>query len=160
MKQENYYVERKEQLLEEYSNMSEFVKSVLSVKFSRSERDIYCDKSRQEFENLLPQIPFIDGKENRLTRNLMASAMMLELYRTLKNQGMVDKDIGKIAYEIAQEQVKSKDRLLLFILSKLRFSRLFKWILRRISSKSQERLYPEDWVLSIEEGDGADLILE
>jgi hypothetical protein len=156
MDQEKYYLENKERLLEEFDDMGEFVNTVLSAEYSHVEIDAIMEEAHQEFENLLPQIPYIGGKGNRLTKNLVGSAMILALYKVLKNRGLTDRRIGKIVYEIAQEQVKHKNRVLIYIFGKLRFSRIIKRILRKMAAKSQKRLYPEDWIFTVVEGDGED----
>ena len=109
--EENYYLANKQHLLDEFTEMEKYVRQVISIEQPQLDFDTIMRKSVQEFESLLPQLPFIGGKRNRLTRNLVASAMVLALYRILKNRGLSDEEIGKIVYETLQEQVKNRNRV-------------------------------------------------
>ena len=53
-------------------------------------------QAREQFEALIPQIPYIGGDENHLTASLIGSARCLALYKAMKAgcKTMVESEIG------------------------------------------------------------------
>ncbi|MFX0092434.1 MAG: hypothetical protein ACFFBD_11780 [Candidatus Hodarchaeota archaeon] len=71
-----------------------------------------------DFEQLLPNLPYI-GEKNRFFTNLMQSSYLISLYRVLKRQGGELKKISRFLYEITEAYVDSISRW------KKRFARIF-----------------------------------
>jgi hypothetical protein len=74
-------------------------------------------ETRQEFERLIPEIPYIGGKANNLTQDLIDCTMLLALYQVLKREGFRIEEIGKIVIEMEQKRVHSYPRFVLKLLS-------------------------------------------
>ena len=59
--------------------------------------DEIVSEARTEFEVLIPEIPYIGGRKNRLSSDaLTPSVACVALYRALKRRGMTVEDAGKI----------------------------------------------------------------
>ena len=110
-------------------------------------------ETRQEFERLIPEIPYIGGKANNLTQDLIDCTMLLALYQVLKREGFRIEEIGKIVIEMEQKRVQSYPRFVLKLLGKVIHSPLGKNRLKKASDKSQEHRYPGGWVSVYVEGD-------
>jgi len=111
-------------------------------------------ETRQEFERLIPEIPYIGGKANNLTQDLIDCTMLLALYQVLKREGFRIEEIGKIVIEMEQKRVHSYPRFVLKLLGKVIHSPLGKNRLKKAADKSQEGRYPGGWVSVYIEGDG------
>ncbi len=144
----------KPKLLKDFDKMSKLVREVGKAYFDDATLDSVIDDINEGFENLIPQIPYIGGRKNRLASILPRSAMSLALYRVLKARGVPVKEIGKLNYEIVEHYSKHVPRLLKPFMSRLRFSRIIKRVLKKMAERSQKREYPEDWVFLYVEGDG------
>jgi hypothetical protein len=57
------------------------------------------EKSREEFEALLPDIPYIGGDENHLTVSLVESMWYLAFYKAMKKCGRTAEETGKVLYD-------------------------------------------------------------
>jgi hypothetical protein len=59
-------------------------------------------QAREEFEALIPEIPYIGGDENHLTGSLIGSSRCLAFYRAMKARGKSAAEAGKILYDAVQ----------------------------------------------------------
>jgi hypothetical protein len=109
---------------------------------------------REEYASLIPQMPYIGGKKNRLTRNLEGSAMFLAVYTVLKRHGKSAEEVGKIVYEMTQSWYRRYPQWLLRVIGRLRFSRFYASKLKKWAAESQKRRYPADFVYAYLKGDG------
>jgi len=76
---DDYYTSQKEKLLREFGRGKRFGK-VLALHVDDQSARAIIQKARQEFERLIPEIPYIGGKANPLTQDLIDGAMLLALY--------------------------------------------------------------------------------
>lgn len=109
--------------------------------------------ARQIFEELIPQIPYIGGRENHLTNSLIWSAQCLALHQALKAHDMTAAAAGKILYDAIllkasepRQPIPSSEWLTLEELTDMR---------RQRAERSQQHEYSGDWVYTFVEGDGA-----
>jgi hypothetical protein len=151
---DNYYTSRKEKLLKDFDKTAKRLREVLVSYYGDDLTDTIIRETRQEYECLIPELPYIGGKKNLLTRNLIGSAQALALYRVLKKHGNTVEEAGKIIYEVVEAQIGAYSKLLRRLLGRLRFTRLFVKILKNLAAESQKRRFPRDWVCTFVEGDG------
>jgi len=80
-----YYTSQKPRLLKDFDkNMGKYGRKVLSSYFGDDLADAIFREARQEYEALIPKLPYIGGKKNHLTINLIQSAWLLAFYRVLQ----------------------------------------------------------------------------
>ena len=144
----------KPKLLKGFKEMCRLTRKAGQVYFDDATLDSVIDETQEVFESLIPQIPYIGGRKNRLSDILPMSAMSLALYKVLKARGVPVEEIGKLNYEIAERHSKHVSRLVKLLMSRLRFSRIIKRVLKKMAEKSQKKEFPEDWVFFYVEGDG------
>ena len=149
---DNYYTSRKSKLLKGFDKYRR--------KYSRKVLVSYCGddltntiikETRQEYEALIPHLPYIGGKKNTLTTNLIQCAWGLALYRVLKTHGKTAEEAAKSIYEMTETQLRSYPRFLLRLMGRWMFAQ---FRLRKQAAQSQKRQYPEDWVWTFIKGDG------
>ena len=151
---DDYYTSQKERLLQDFDGKAKRFSNVLALHVDDQPTSAIIQESRQEFERLIREIPYIGGKANNLTQDLIDCTMLLALYQVLKRVGFRIEEIGKIVIEIEQRRVQSYPRFVLRLLGKVIHSPLGKNRLKKVSDKSQEHRYPGGWVSVYIDGDG------
>jgi len=149
-KHSNYYISMKPKLLKDFEEMGRLTREAGKAYFDDATLDEVIDETKEVFENLIPQIPYVGGRKNRFSDILPKSTMSLALYKVLKARGMPLEEIGRLNYAIAEQYSKHVPRLLKILqplLSRLRFSPIIKRMFKKTAEKSQKREYADDWVL-------------
>jgi len=152
----NYYVARKDRLLRGFDEFAEAVRPVLMAHYGEASAAEIVHEARQEFESLIPQIPYIGGSRNPLTRNLVGTTKSLALFKALRTREERIETIGKFYYEMMETYLLSSShwpfRLMRVALSTKVGQSFFKRILKKMAAESQKRQYPENFVLEYVEG--------
>jgi len=150
----NYYTVHEARLLKDLRQKLPFFRRALSIRFSKDEVERIIQQTQDEFRAMLPRLPYIGGKQNPLTTNLVACSWFLALYRVLQPRGLSDDEIGELVYRVAEEWVKSSPRWIGRVQGLLVKTPLLRIIFGRISRQSQQRKYPGDFVVHFVPGDG------
>ncbi len=155
MTTENWYIKNKSRILREIRFAIPHYRRCIAHAYGKDVAEAVVTETIQRFEVLLPEIPYIGGSENTLTENLYLSAAMLAMYQSLKARG---KSVGEVAGLIYQGTASLYSGFPFHLL--LRFQGRQLLTRKRIDQRkraatiSQQRLYPDDWVFEIVEGDG------
>lgn len=149
----NYYTSRKYRLLKEFDLYVKYSRTVLVRAFGEENVEALVAETRQEFENLLPQLPYIGGKQP-FTEFIVFTGMLLAIYRVNKAQGKTAEETGELAYEIGRAFLKNSPAFLLRLFAAMNFSRYYRNRLQKRAKQSQARQYPDDYVFNYIEGDG------
>lgn len=150
MNAENYYLKNKKRILREIKFAIPHYKRLAEEMYGADLANAVVAETLQRFETLLPELPDIGGKDNRLTENLYLGAAMLALYQTLKAHGKPIEEAAGIIYRGTQSFYSSFPfNLLLRWQGRQLFNRQRLEQRRREAEISQERRYPGDWVLSV-----------
>ncbi len=151
---ENSYTAHEARLLKDLRQKLPFFRRALGTQFSKDEVERIIQQTQDEFRATLPRLPYIGGKQNPMTTNLVACTWFLALYRVLQPRGLSDDEIGDLVYRVAEEWVKSSPRWLGRLQRLLVKTPLLRIIFGRISRQSQQRKYPGDFVVHFVPGDG------
>jgi hypothetical protein len=152
MKQDNY-LSRKDQLLRGFDKSLNRVRVLLNSWLGEEQAESLIRDSRQEYEVLIPRIPFI-GRKNPLLVFFLPTTRYLAIYRSFTKQGLTIEDAGYLAFEIGTEELKSIPSIGRHFISYLWFS---PWFLKRIKKRAmdtQHRMYPGNYVMTFVEGNG------
>jgi hypothetical protein len=107
-----------------------------------------------EYRRLIPEIPYIGGRRNRLSQTLMGTAQSLAVYRVMVRHGGGVEDTGELLNRVIRTETERVPKLLRHLVGRYRFSRLSILQYERAARRSQARRYPGDWVFEVIEGDG------
>ena len=150
-------ISRKTKLLKNFDKAARHMQSAASSIHGEELADEIVSEARAEFEAIVPEIPYIGGKKNRLTSEaLIPSVACLALYRALKKRGKNVEDAGMIIDGIVQSQLDSIPRLMISLVGRYRSSKLYIRKMKKQAKVSQKRRYPGDWVFTIVDGAGED----
>jgi len=155
MTTENWYLKNKARIMREIRFAIPHYRRCIAQAYGKNVADAVVAETIQRFEALLPEIPYIGGSENILTENLYLSAAMLAMYQSLKARGKsVDEVAGLIYRGTASLYSGFPFQLLLRIQGRQLLTQKRIDQRKRAAAISQKRLYPDDWVFEIVEGDG------
>ena len=144
----NYYLSHKSEILTQFDTHTKAWSSFLIKRYGDKFANAVLRETRQQYEILIPQIPYIGGDENPMTRHLVRSTTSLVLYKVMKAWGKTAEEVGKLVYDAVVISVSQ-----LPTLSSQELSAAYISEEKERARKSQERRYSEDWVWEFVEGD-------
>jgi len=148
-----YYIENRSKLLAQFKKKEGSFRAVIGAELP-AEAESILQEMLEEFNTILPRLPYIGGDKNLLTENLVVSAWFLSLYKTLCKHGYGDDYIGDLCYRIAEDFVNKQPKWAAKLQGMLAGSGMFKSMYRKLSENSQKREYAGDFVVQYVEGDG------
>jgi hypothetical protein len=144
---------RRRQLIRDFDKSLNRVKPLLFSWFGEENSNRLLRESRQEYETLIPRIPFL-GRNNPLLVFFHPTPRYLAVYRALQSLGFTVEDAGYLAFQIGSETLRSIPAIFREIIGYLWFSSWLKDRLIKRAADSQLRKYPGNFVLEYVEGDG------
>lgn len=152
MSHENY-LHRKKELMRALNKRLALLKKSVSSWLGDEQAERFIREARQEYEALIPRIPYI-GESNLALAFFLPTTRYLAVYRALQRQGRTLEDAGRLIFLIGKEDARSIPYMGRRLLEALWFSQWFRKLARERAIKSQKRTYPENFVLTYVEGDG------
>jgi hypothetical protein len=137
----------------EFDLVAKSARSMLEGYFVGANINALVAETRQEFENLVPQLPYIGGKQP-FTEFIVFTGMFLAVCRISQAHGKTVEQTGEMIFEIGKAFIKSSPAFLLRLFAPLNFSRYYLDRLRKCAIESHQRKYPDDYVYDFIEGDG------
>ncbi len=148
-----YYLDHKASTLKEFRQILKTAHPVLVESLGSEQTQQLTAEARQEFESLIPQLPYIGGKRP-FTDFIIFTGMLLAMYRTSKAHGKSVEETGLMIFKIGKIVVHSTPAFLLRLFSPLNFSKRSLEKLKKAAEKSHTRTYAEDYVYNFVPGDG------
>ena len=150
---ENYYISRKPKLLKDFDKTANIVKKVFISHYDEEFANTILKEARQEFEALIPHIPYISGSTPALKMFLVISAWELAVYRAMKNHGRSTKEAWELCHEALKIRLKTIPKFVCHLLKFLFFSNFVRKRARKIAEKTQKHPLGE-FAFKFVEGDG------
>jgi hypothetical protein len=140
-------------LLKSFDRTTARIRQVLISVYGKANADNIIRESRREYEAIIPQIPYI-GDRNPLRIFLHTTSCYLAFYRILRERGLSIEEAGRMLCRMNEAEIKAIPYPVRRMIGWLWFS---PWLIRRFrkrAEESQERRYPDNYVLTFVEGDG------
>ena len=154
---ENYYTAQSSRLLTYFNWVMKRLRSYFADEFGDALANEIIEKSSFEFEKILPELPYIGGRENLFTPILIASGGMLAISRVMKGYGKTAEEMFIVFYTTIDKISNLLPKIFMRLFGRMFLSRYGGIrFLRRQAAKSQALRYPDDWVFTITEGEGED----
>ena len=147
------YNERGKRLLKSFDRSMKRVKGSLVSQYGERQADLLVQESQDEYEKLIPQIPFI-GRRNVQLAFMLPTTQYLAVYRAMKRHGRSLGEAGRLILDMSEAQVKSMSPLVRRVMGVLWFSRWFTKRARKRAEESLRREYPANFVMEFIDGDG------
>jgi hypothetical protein len=109
----------------------EATQKVFSARFGDDLATTLGRETRQKYEALYPEIPYIGGKENMFTEWLNYSAYYLAMYQALKARGHTIEEVGKLIFK-TYEAMADYPAWFLRIVGSLKYSKKYEKKLKEI----------------------------
>ncbi|MBE0690419.1 MAG: L-2-amino-thiazoline-4-carboxylic acid hydrolase [Anaerolineae bacterium] len=148
----DYYLARQRRLLHEFDRIVRHVRHVVDSRYGMLSADTMIADARREYETLIPQIPYIGGKQP-FTQYLIYTALYVALFRAMRTAGMSIDDTGKLLFEATRHYLDRFPRFVYRIVGRAFFSESYVEDVQRDAEESQARKYPGDWVYEFVPGD-------
>jgi hypothetical protein len=145
----NYYLASTPAILRKIKIFEFPLKGVLQKQYSKEECKEILNLSREEFKKLIPDLPYIGGKANPLTSNLIYTAWALSVYRTLVSRGSSVEDAGMIIYTAVEKLLALVPKGLIKHFVRKKYTDKFTARLKGLSLISKKRTYAGDWVFDV-----------
>jgi len=146
-----YYLSRKPEIVAIFDTHATACSPFLTTRYGDKFADTVLREAREHLEVLIPEISYIGGDENPMTRHLIRSTTSLVLYKVMKSQGKTAEEVGKVIYDAVVASVSQLPPRPSTILSPDYIAAE-----KEQARKSQERVYSEDWVWEFVEGNGGE----
>ena len=147
------YLYRKNQLLKTFDRLLSRVQPAVSAWLGEQQARYFMRQARQEYEALIPRIPYI-GDGSLVLGFFLPVTRYLAVYRVLQRQGRTLEDAGRLIYLIGTEEARAIPYLGRRVMEVLWFSRWFRRLAKKRAFKSLQRRYPAHFVMNYVEGDG------
>lgn len=153
---ENYYLSQKKSLMSSFHRVSKWVKTPLVKRYGEELSQALLQHARENYESLIPDIPFIGGKSNRWTADLLESVQILALFQAMQGYDIPPGEIAEVVSEGMQIRLAQYPCFLLRLIGRWQFSKLFLRTLERQADETHKYLYPNNFVAEVVIGDGKD----
>lgn len=150
-----YYTGRENELMEDFDMIAGWVKEYLAARYEASKVDTWLSQSRLQYNQLIPELPYIGGDKNALNRILLLTSAYIPIVKVLKNEGISTRENGQMIVMTASKGYE--ENIPWFVKWYIRwnyFSVRGKKAKKKAALLSQKKRYPEDWVFDYVEGDG------
>ena len=152
----SYYVSRKSKLLKDFDRTAALLRDHLIQRYGEEFTDTLHREARREYENLIPEVPFIRGARARaLNSFLLITAQEVAVYKAMKRHGKGPGEAWEICHEAIKRRMEIFSNVKSWLLKCLMHSR---FLMRRVRKRveRQDRLKFGDFEISYLLGDGAD----
>jgi len=150
---QNNYLFRKNQLMRAIDKSLTRVKPSIFSWLGEEQTNQFIREARQEYEALIPRIPFI-GNNQLLLSFFIPTTRYLAMYRALQRQGRTIEDAGRLAFKIGTEEARAVPYIARRFMGYLWFSPLIAELIKKQKIRRQQRRYPGESVLAYVEGGG------
>lgn len=152
--EQTYYLSQKNKLLKDLAGFARLMQPELAARYGEPLAVKMRQDTLAEYEKLLPHFPYIGGKANPLTTNLVQAGYVLALYRALQAHGGTVEEAGELSCLALERKLKQIPAFVRRWLGQWAYSPARVQKMKARAQASQARRYPGDWVFEVIEGDG------
>ena len=143
----------KEELLKEYDSAKQSRRDLYVTIFGEDAVDSILDEMRDSYETIIPDIPYV-GERNFHLVFLMPNAENLADYLVAKSYGVTVKEFSKLHLDKSEKDLFAMPEWLRLMIGRMQFGLVSEMMMRRVADRSQQLLYPEDYICTFVKGDG------
>jgi len=155
-----YYIRREKFLMRGFDWISKRMGRRLEFHYGADFADETISATREEFQRIIPQLPYIGGIRNVFTPVIVVNGWMVALHRAMRLRGKSTEDVVHICCEVSDDFFAAVPSRLLRFIGRLAFTPISRWFFKRQAARSQDRRYDEDFVYEVKaNGSDYDLAL-
>jgi hypothetical protein len=154
---DDYYIKKKSKIVKDFEGELDVAAELLESWYNPKEVDEVVDLMKNEFEEMIPNIPYIGGQKNPTTLILLRCVSNLAIFRILEKKGFSFEEIGEFYYKFSIGN-HQKRKLLLEKAGRdpaqYPFEKSYLDYQKKLCEDTQKREYSGDWVMDFVNGDG------
>lgn len=154
---EDYYIKKKDKFMRSFEERLTHIRKFIKMKFPSENEDDMVNQMKEEYNMILPEIPYLGGQKNPLTQILVKCMSDLAIFSTLEKRGLSFQEIGEFHYNYVIEIHKTRKQVLEKMgrdPSSYPFETEYVNYQKKLTEDTRKRLYPENWVMGFVESDG------
>ncbi len=152
--QSNYYISRRSKLLKDFDKTADLMQAYLVQRYGGELSDILYRETRQEYEDLIPEIPYIEGARARaLNSFLLITAQELAVYRAMRKHGKGPGEAWEMCHEAIKRRMEKFSKIKRRLLKYFMYSSFLRRRVRRRAER-REQLKFGDFEVRYLIGDG------
>jgi len=149
-----YYSARKEKLLKDFDSTVVLIKASLVERYGQEFASTLQREVREEYEKLIPEIPYIKGLRARLLNSfLLITAQEFAAYKAMKKLGKPPGEAWELCHEALRFRMAEIPRWKRWLLRRFMFSRLVRKIVAR-RARQQQKVQFGDFKIEYIMGEG------
>ena len=150
----DYYVTKQKRLMKLFDFTFRSIKAKLESYYGEQYAEQIVLKSRHNFEEIIPQLPYVGGMKNYYTPIIVLNGMIIAMFRAMKETDKIAADVIRIWAEAADDLFTKIPVPMARLGGRALLSKPVIKSFRKQTIMSQERRFPEDWVYEVLDGDG------
>jgi hypothetical protein len=151
---QDYYLSRGNSLLKLFDFTFRPIRKKLASHYGEAYAESIVDKSRQNFVEIIPQMPYVGGMKNYYTPIIVVNGFIVAMFRAMEETGKTAEEVMRIWAEVADDLFRKIPGPIARLGGRMLLSKQTMKAFEKQTHISQERKYPEDWVYVLLEGDG------
>ena len=140
---ENYYVDNKQYCLNFFERATKNGKKAVFAKYGRKKGTLILGKVKDEFENLLPEVPYV-GKIDIMQRQMLLTVIFTAFYRVLKETEKIA-DIWILCNDFNKETLMSMPRFVRWLIKKSTFGKRMKNSFIKMAKEQKAKNLADQW---------------
>lgn len=149
-----YYERSIQKLLKVFHKYEKDAYSILRKESGDETAQKVIREAEHEYRALIPRIPFIGGKRNLMSNELLEAVRLLAFHKTMKQNGFSYEDAFKIVYRLLEQKLVRIPNFARKLIGRLQLSVVFRNRLVKQSERNRKSLYPENFAFRIVTGEG------
>jgi hypothetical protein len=150
----DYYLSKKGRLLRLFDFTFRPIWKKLAEYYGQEYAENIIDESRQNFLEIIPQMPYVGGMKNYYTPIIVVNGIIVAMFRAMRKTGKSAEDVMRIWAEVVDDLFRKIPGPLARLGGRVLLSKQTMKAFEKQTHISQERQYPEDWVYELLVGDG------
>ncbi|MCP4714726.1 MAG: hypothetical protein GY868_06375 [Deltaproteobacteria bacterium] len=151
----DYYIENRERFLKQFNQKNQSAQKLLASVADPETAAEIRQEAGETFADLLPELPFIGGDRNPMTKWIVLAGHYVAFYRPMKAKGLSTESCGRLMYDIWVKNLALKSREDWLKEGARRFSPEYIARMQSWAAWSQARKDLPGWVVSYVDGEGA-----
>lgn len=154
--EDEYYIKKKKKFLRDFDNRLNAVTIFLNKKHDMKESEVLIKEMIDEFEKMIPDIPYIGGQKNPTTLILVKCISDLAVFRVLERAGYKFDEIGRFHYNYSMKLHEERKTILEKAgrdSSQYPFEPAYKDYQKTLCKNTSKKTYPSDFVMEYVSGD-------
>ena len=152
----NYYLENREKFLKGFDQKNQGAQKLLASSTDPKTAAVIRQEAGEAFASLLPELPFIGGHRNPMTKWIVLAGHYVAFYRPMKAKGLSTESCGRLMYDIWVQNLALKSREYWLKEGARRLSPEYMKRMQGWAAWSQTRKDLPGWVVSYVEGGDKD----